>query len=107
MEFLIWPLMWPSLAFFNFLEIYIFDALRNPVHGGGISQFFVRWIHYSDFRESTRQKKGSQAPINKILCILILKALLAPSEFMGKTFQAAQLTHERFLTIDHSCKIFF
>ena len=29
------------------------------------------------------------------------------SEFMGKTFQAAQLTHERFLTTDHSCKIFF
>ena len=29
------------------------------------------------------------------------------SEFMGKTFQAAQLTHERVLTIDHSCKIFF
>ena len=29
------------------------------------------------------------------------------SEFMGKTFQAAQLTQERFLTIDHSCKIFF
>ena len=29
------------------------------------------------------------------------------SEFMGKTFQAAQLTHEIFLTIDHSCKIFF
>ena len=29
------------------------------------------------------------------------------SEFMGKTFQAAQLTHERFLTIDHSYKIFF
>ena len=26
---------------------------------------------------------------------------------MGKTFQAAQLTHKRFLTIDHSCKIFF
>ena len=26
---------------------------------------------------------------------------------MGKTFQAAQLTHERFLTMDHSCKIFF
>ena len=24
------------------------------------------------------------------------------SEFMGKTFQAAQLTHERFLTIDPS-----
>ena len=23
------------------------------------------------------------------------------SEFMGKMFQAAQLTHERFLTIDH------
>ena len=29
------------------------------------------------------------------------------SECMGKTFQAAQLTHERFLTIDHSCKMFF
>ena len=29
------------------------------------------------------------------------------SEFMGKTFQAAQLTHERFLTKEHSCKIFF
>ena len=28
------------------------------------------------------------------------------SEFLGKTFQAAQLPHERFLTIDHSCKIF-
>jgi hypothetical protein len=26
---------------------------------------------------------------------------------MEKTFQAAQLTHERFLTIDHSFKIFF
>ena len=25
---------------------------------------------------------------------------------MGKTFEAAQLTHERFLTIDHYCKIF-
>ena len=24
------------------------------------------------------------------------------SEFMGKMFQAAQLTHERFLTVDHS-----
>ena len=30
-----------------------------------------------------------------------------PSEFKGKTFQAAQLTHERFLTIDHSFKTFF
>jgi hypothetical protein len=29
------------------------------------------------------------------------------SEFMEKTFQAAQLTHERFLTIDHSWKIIF
>ena len=76
MEFLIWPLMWPSLALFNFLEI--FDALRSPVHGGGISQFFVRWIHYSDFRISTRQEKSSHTPINKILCILILKDLLPP-----------------------------
>ena len=31
----------------------------------------------------------------------------ASSEFVGKTFQDAQLTHERFLTIDHSCKICF
>ena len=29
------------------------------------------------------------------------------NKFTGKTFQAAQLTHERFLTIDHSWKIFF
>ena len=29
------------------------------------------------------------------------------SEFVEKTFQATQLTHERFLTIDHSCKVFF
>ena len=29
------------------------------------------------------------------------------SEFIAKTFQAAQLIHERFLTIDHSYKIFF
>ena len=28
------------------------------------------------------------------------------SEFMEKTFQAAQLTHERFLTLDHFCEIF-
>ena len=37
----------------------------------------------------------------------ICHSLSASSEFMGKTFQAAQLTHERFLTIDHSYKIFF
>ena len=29
------------------------------------------------------------------------------NKFTVKTFQAAQLTHERFLTLDHSCKIFF
>ena len=29
------------------------------------------------------------------------------SDFMGKTFQAVQLTHEILLTIDHSCKISF
>ena len=33
--------------------------------------------------------------------------LVASSEFMGIIFQAAQLSHERFLTIEHSCKIFF
>ena len=29
------------------------------------------------------------------------------SELMDKTFQGAQVTHERFLTIDHSCKILY
>ena len=40
--------------------------------------------------------------------LAFLSNVTAPdnSEFMGKTFQAAQLTHERFLTSD-SCKIFF
>ena len=46
-----------------------------------------------------------------LLCIWIqsVAALVMRhnSEFMRKTFQAAQLTHERFLTIVHSCKIFF
>jgi hypothetical protein len=36
-----------------------------------------------------------------------LYKLLDISEFTGTIFQAAQLTHERFLTIDHSCKMFF
>ena len=31
----------------------------------------------------------------------------ATSEFMVRTFQPAQLTHERFLTQDHSFEIFF
>ena len=30
-------------------------------------------------------------------------ALPGSSEFMGKTFQAAQLTHDRFFAIDHTC----
>ena len=29
------------------------------------------------------------------------------SKFTGKTFHVAELTHERFLTVDHSCEIFF
>ena len=41
------------------------------------------------------------------ICAALFYILTKISEFMGKTFQAAQLTHERFLTIDHSCKIFF
>ena len=32
---------------------------------------------------------------------------LTTNKFRGETFQAAQLTHERFLTLDHSCEIFF
>ena len=43
----------------------------------------------------------------QILTTMTAWSLLDNSELMGKTFQAAQLTHERFLTIDHSCKIFF
>ena len=44
-----------------------------------------------------------------IYCKINLMKIQSPvvSEFMGKMFQAAQLTDERFLTIDHSCKIFF
>ena len=37
----------------------------------------------------------------------IVTELSQSNKFTGKTFQAAQLTHERFLTLDHSCKIFF
>ena len=33
--------------------------------------------------------------------------LYSHSKVMGETLQAALLTHERFLTIDHSFKIFF
>ena len=47
-----------------------------------------------------------QTRIRTIQCSRDLEHWLT-SEFMGKTFQAAQLTHERFLTIDHSFKIFF
>ena len=42
--------------------------------------------------------------------LLIVRSTLGisyTSEFMGKMFQAAQITHERFLIIDYSCKIFF
>ena len=38
----------------------------------------------------------------------VLKNMMGHSnKFTGKTFQAAQQTHEIFLTLDHSCKIFF
>ena len=42
-----------------------------------------------------------------VLHLVVRSIVGVPSEFMGKTFKAAQLTHEIFLTIDHSCKIFF
>ena len=43
-----------------------------------------------------------------VLMAMVFAAYVShSSEFMGKTFQAAQLTHDRFLTIDHSCKISF
>ena len=41
------------------------------------------------------------------LADIIVQKLHGTSEFIWKIFQAAQLTHERFLTIDHSYKIFF
>jgi hypothetical protein len=41
-----------------------------------------------------------------VQCTGVLYFISESSEFMGKIFQAAQLTHERFLTIDNSCKIF-
>ena len=45
--------------------------------------------------------------LSESLWLKCAKATWWGSEFMGKTFQGAQLTHERFLTIDNSCKIFF
>ena len=45
--------------------------------------------------------------VAEVLQYPISLAFTHSSEFMGKMFQAAQLTHERFLTIDHSCKMFF
>ena len=52
------------------------------------------------------ERKVSKQDILKLPTAHSIKAHVT-SEFMGKTFQAAQLTHERFLTIDHSFKIFF
>ena len=51
----------------------------------------------------------SSSPMNNkifssLLCVTFQTHII---EFMEKTFQGAQLTHERFLTIHHSCKIFF
>ena len=48
-------------------------------------------------------------PYFHFICLTLLNSFEQHniSEVMGKTFQAAQLTHERFLTMDHSCKIFF
>ena len=51
--------------------------------------------------------KLSGIDLHENLVCLNLYVWLTVGEFMGKTFQAAQLTHERFLTIDNSCKMFF
>ena len=45
-------------------------------------------------------------PLHNSTHLLFIKKLVS-SELMKKTFQAAQLTHESFLTIDHSSKLFF
>ena len=47
-------------------------------------------------------KKG----MNMQLCSTLGDAAQG-SEFMGKTFQAAQLTYEKNLIVDHTCKMFF
>ena len=49
---------------------------------------------------STTEGLGSIIP-------LVMPLHVDYSEFMGKMFQVAQLTHGRYWTIDHSCKIFF
>ena len=58
-------------------------------------------LKVSWYFHSPKNKSCSKIPKEKN------KSLHRLIEFMGKTFQAAQLTQERFLTIDHSCKIFF
>ena len=55
---------------------------------------------------STRQKLDTSACLTSAK-VDTVSHHTATNEVMGKTFQAAQLTHERFLTMDHSCKIFF
>ena len=62
--------------------------------------------HFPPIHNGTYYQPGGIKTI-KVLATYINLGISDSSEFMGKTFQAAQLTNERFLTIDHSCKIFF
>ena len=63
----------------------IWHLLHNVKSTVKLSSIFVAFLENMDFT--------TYVPVN--------------SEFMGKRFQAAQLTHERFVTIDHSFKTFF
>ena len=67
----------------------------------------VKSVHaWESLTRRTSTKQINLAFFRQFLSII--KGILACSnKFMGKRFQAAQLTHERFLTLDHSSEIFF
>ena len=92
------------------MEISTFHASFNQWHHSfefrPVWSLVIGWKNCRNFHRTVAwwvcQRAGRNW--NGLSFKLILTVI---SEFMGKTFQAAQLTHERFLTIDHSCKIFF
>ena len=66
--------------------------------------FMFNWKLLSDFFDITRKIDSAHKTV------MHNRPYGSPEcgyKFMGKTFQAAQLTHERFLALDHSCEIFF
>ena len=63
------------------------------------SNFILKWLHTVN---CSSQFFKTAKPYKMFVCRTETETnarLLVTSEFMGKTFQAAQLTHERFLTI--------